>query len=180
MRAREDLAGRTFGRLKVLYYTRSNGKGPLYLCRCQCGTEKEIRGSDFTVGDTKSCGCLRRDKAHEMAVKKHDARIAKLAETRHVREAAGEKLTARNERILLAQWSGQPYSVIAKEFGVVPGRVAYIVRQVRNSERGQALLKEWTTARQDIEAMLKPFIGRTVDAALICEVKDALRGAITP
>lgn len=29
-----------------------------WLCRCECGNEKVIRGSSFIGGGTKSCGCL--------------------------------------------------------------------------------------------------------------------------
>jgi len=30
-----------------------------YLCRCDCGIEKELPAGDFTTGNTKSCGCYR-------------------------------------------------------------------------------------------------------------------------
>jgi len=33
----------------------------LYLCRCQCGVEKIITGTNLRRGNTKSCGCLRRE-----------------------------------------------------------------------------------------------------------------------
>lgn len=36
-----------------------------YLCRCKCGTEKVIQGGLLTSGNTKSCGCLKREKARE-------------------------------------------------------------------------------------------------------------------
>jgi hypothetical protein len=39
--------------------------GAEYLCRCDCGTFKEVRGSKLLAGTTKSCGCWARDKARE-------------------------------------------------------------------------------------------------------------------
>lgn len=32
-----------------------------WLCKCDCGTEKAIRGISLTSGNTKSCGCLRNE-----------------------------------------------------------------------------------------------------------------------
>lgn len=64
-----DLTGRTFGRLKVIgrvptdkYY--SNPR-PMWLCECQCGNQKVVRGSNLRAELTRSCGCLRREKSAE-------------------------------------------------------------------------------------------------------------------
>ena len=58
--------GQVFGRLTVLEesappteYTAY--KGLWYRCRCQCGNTLVIRRSALMSGNTKSCGCLRRD-----------------------------------------------------------------------------------------------------------------------
>jgi hypothetical protein len=57
-----DLTGHRFGMLEVLHETDRKDKcGNLYwLCRCDCGTEKEILGSSLRNGHTLSCGCLRK------------------------------------------------------------------------------------------------------------------------
>lgn len=33
--------------------------GPIWLCRCDCGTLTLVRGGGLNSGKTKSCGCLR-------------------------------------------------------------------------------------------------------------------------
>lgn len=38
-----------------------------WLCRCDCGTEKVVKGEDLRNGDTKSCGCLNDEKRSERA-----------------------------------------------------------------------------------------------------------------
>lgn len=38
-----------------------------WLCRCDCGREVEVAGRHLRSGNTKSCGCLSRDKAAERA-----------------------------------------------------------------------------------------------------------------
>jgi len=57
-----DLTGKKFGRLTVIRRSYPNKKGqPMWLCKCDCGTEKIISGNRLKVGDAKSCGCLRKE-----------------------------------------------------------------------------------------------------------------------
>lgn len=54
-----DLTNQKFGSLLVIERRGSDEKGQaLWLCRCDCGKEKVIRGHDLKQG-TKSCGCSR-------------------------------------------------------------------------------------------------------------------------
>lgn len=62
-RRRLDLIGQRFGRLLVLKDVGNNKQGhSQWLCRCECGTEKIVRGSDLKNKHTTSCGCLRKPK----------------------------------------------------------------------------------------------------------------------
>lgn len=62
MSKRADLAGRRFGRLLALRYAGPSKRGhALWLCRCDCGTEKVASAGSFVHGRTQSCGCLRRE-----------------------------------------------------------------------------------------------------------------------
>lgn len=55
-----DLSGQVFGRLTVLSRATVRLKGnAVWVCRCSCGTEKEVRGTHLRNGDVKSCGCAR-------------------------------------------------------------------------------------------------------------------------
>jgi len=61
-----DLVGTTFGRLTVVARagttTKPSGGGdPTWACRCECGTEKVIRGKNLRSGQVRSCGCLARE-----------------------------------------------------------------------------------------------------------------------
>lgn len=49
-----DLTNQKFGRLTVLHYI-NNGT---WLCKCDCGNTKEVKGRNLRDGITKSCGCL--------------------------------------------------------------------------------------------------------------------------
>jgi len=37
----------------------AEGKSVTWLCKCECGKEKVIRGYSLTSGNSKSCGCVR-------------------------------------------------------------------------------------------------------------------------
>ena len=59
-----DLAGQKFGKLTVIkrvedHITPSGQHKQLWLCRCDCGNEKIIRGESLRNGSTMSCGCLK-------------------------------------------------------------------------------------------------------------------------
>lgn len=53
-----DLTGKRFGRWTVLEKAPSKGKsGARWVCKCECGTVKEIQGQTLRRGQSKSCGC---------------------------------------------------------------------------------------------------------------------------
>lgn len=55
-----DITGQRFGKLVVLKRVDNIGKRIAYLCRCDCGTEKVIRGESLRSGQSRSCGCAYR------------------------------------------------------------------------------------------------------------------------
>lgn len=60
-----DLTGKTFGKWIVLEraedYISGSSKFTQWKCRCECGTIKTLRGNTLRSGETKSCGCLRKN-----------------------------------------------------------------------------------------------------------------------
>ena len=78
VKTKEDLTGRTFGRLTVLKqtedYVQPNGKkSARWLCKCSCGNNKEVivAGSMLRNGNTRSCGCLQKEIAANMQMKEN-------------------------------------------------------------------------------------------------------------
>ena len=58
----EDLTGQRFGKLTVLRLAPEYKGGPaLWECRCDCGNLKTVRASKLKSGETKSCGCLKKE-----------------------------------------------------------------------------------------------------------------------
>ena len=51
-----DLTGQVIGKLTVLKQLGSNGTHMMYLCRCECGKEVTVRGTEMRNNRTRSCG----------------------------------------------------------------------------------------------------------------------------
>lgn len=57
-----DITGVKFGRLTVLRKSdMSSSNGVMWICKCECGVEKIIRGKHLRYGKINSCGCLERE-----------------------------------------------------------------------------------------------------------------------
>lgn len=57
----DDLTGMKFGKLTVESEPIIKCSRVFYLCRCDCGNTKMIRGDCIATGNTRSCGCMLRD-----------------------------------------------------------------------------------------------------------------------
>lgn len=78
----KDLTGRRFGLLTVKrrtddYVTRKGRHHLMWLCLCECGTEKPVRGSHLKSGSVVSCGCQNQRKLRE-AITTHGLRHHRL------------------------------------------------------------------------------------------------------
>lgn len=62
-RRRSNLVGKQFGKLTVIKRVECSFKESYYLCKCECGNEKIIRGAHLTNGKILSCGCWQRQRA---------------------------------------------------------------------------------------------------------------------
>ncbi len=64
-----DVVGQRYGRLVVVERTTIFVKGrtvPCWKCQCDCGNIAFLQGSNVRRGNTKSCGCYRREKARQL------------------------------------------------------------------------------------------------------------------
>ena len=59
----KDLTGKTFGRLTVIkrVLPQRVKQHTQYLCKCVCGKEKMVYGTNLSMGVSKSCGCLTKE-----------------------------------------------------------------------------------------------------------------------
>lgn len=74
----KDLTGQRFGRFIVVSLAGRDKYGyVLWLCRCDCGNERIVRGCRLMSGYTKSCGCYQKKRASECHTK-HGGRHTRL------------------------------------------------------------------------------------------------------
>lgn len=67
----KDLTGQRFGRLTALKFNNINPKNrcAVWLCKCDCGNTLLIDSSRLTSGNTKSCGCIKKELNKTRAIK---------------------------------------------------------------------------------------------------------------
>lgn len=92
----KDLTGQKFNRLTVVERRGSNKEQrPLWLCRCDCGSEKLISGKSLRNGHAQSCGCYNRD-------------LTAIRNARHGYAARGSKLPEHNVWCRMRQRCANP------------------------------------------------------------------------
>ncbi len=72
--AKRDLTGQRFGRLVVVRQdVDKDSRYSYWICDCDCGNEKSIRGTSLTSGRQVSCGCIGKERLSlgSRALKKH-------------------------------------------------------------------------------------------------------------
>lgn len=65
-----DLTGQRFGSLTVIERAENRNGMSYWLCKCDCGTIKEVRGQHLRYGEIISCGCVGKEHA-KIAKYKH-------------------------------------------------------------------------------------------------------------
>ena len=62
----DNLVGQTFGRLTVIERVENNKDGQaMWKCVCGCGKEVVVSGKNLKNGNTKSCGCLKKEHRYD-------------------------------------------------------------------------------------------------------------------
>jgi len=88
-----DLTGKRFGRLTVLERDTTVKGTPVWICKCDCGTIKKIRGLHLKNGVTLSCGCLNKEATSKArSVDLTGQRFGKLVVTHRVGSKNGRAL----------------------------------------------------------------------------------------
>jgi len=73
-----SLVGRRFGRLIVKESAGKVKHEAIWLCMCDCGNKKIVRGSHLKSGDTSSCGCLKRENIRKSKIVHGAAIVGKV------------------------------------------------------------------------------------------------------
>lgn len=126
MSQRINLQGQRFGAWSVIAFGGANQKGQtLWLCRCDCGTERAVVAQSLRNCTSTSCGCLRGDKIAESKTKHgHAAIFARTDKQAASRSATSEgwgagrkalvKLSSTQETLTYQRWISMKARVRSK------------------------------------------------------------------
>ena len=64
-----NLAGKTFGQICVISCAKNKGRRTMWNCSCVCGQKFRAETTNIKNGNTKSCGCRRRQVARKTMFK---------------------------------------------------------------------------------------------------------------
>ena len=70
-----DLTGQKFGRWLVLSEAETKKYRRYWLCKCDCGVEKEVQQNKLRGGHTQSCGCLNKERMTKHGMHKNPIHI---------------------------------------------------------------------------------------------------------
>lgn len=59
---RLDLTGQRFGKLVVIEFGEMRKCHSYWLCKCDCGNSFVTQGTSLKTGNTKSCGCIKKER----------------------------------------------------------------------------------------------------------------------
>lgn len=95
----KDLTGYRFNKWLVLKYGHTNNNGDSYwLCRCDCGIEKEIRRDHLRNGGSKSCGCLQKETLRNRCVTHGHTVNKKVSKTYNAWSSMKKRCTNKNHK----------------------------------------------------------------------------------
>lgn len=60
-----DISGEKFARWTVLEFSHTHSRTAFWRCQCECGTVSTVKGSALRKGQSKSCGCLQKERVCE-------------------------------------------------------------------------------------------------------------------
>lgn len=160
-----DELGKRYGRWIVIKRVENNKyKYARWLCRCDCGNEKEILGILLRRGSSRGCGCLRRELAKQTyVVDRIGQRYSKLIVIRQVKSVKGRtqwlckcdcgKFTVVAARSLQYKKT-RSCGCLRGEIRLLPGSDAafnHLVSAMKCSAEKRGL--EWGLTKEEIKAL---------------------------
>ncbi|MBQ5979426.1 MAG: hypothetical protein IJL58_05350 [Bacteroidales bacterium] len=105
----DDITGQRFGKLTALKLFEVKNNSAYWLCRCDCGTLKTIRGRNLRSGATVSCGCIRSDAALAYRQRLREERMAAAKLERERKQAEIRQEEFRRRQMIRNQEAGMDF-----------------------------------------------------------------------
>lgn len=158
-----QLEGMIFGRLHVINFAGANAKGDsFWVCMCNCGKVRKVRGRNLRSGNTTSCGCYQKERASASALRQSGIKrkLEHLPEKEIVRQLLDTNATTRS---LAKQYDCCPTSIglIYQKYTSGEQRLNAKIRKQAKSLRGYKFSSERRNAHsKKMEGGKNPFYGK--------------------
>ena len=141
------MIGKTYGRLTVVKRT-----GRRVLCKCSCGTTKEVDRFSVLRGDTQSCGCLQKERTRETSTTHGGHRLPEYRVWRNILSRCYNKNDPRYDRYGgrgITVYSGwrRSFEAFLRDVGPRPG-FGYSIDRIDNDRGYEPGNMRWATAKE--------------------------------
>lgn len=143
MRKSIDLTGKKYCRLTVIDKEKKNKRNgdAVWMCRCDCGNYTAVDAYLLRSGQTKSCGCLRKEISRENALTNQKF-VDNIGNEANLNDENGIRTSVRSKTIRNSS------GVIGVSFDKGSGK--WLARLMKNNQ--YRLLKSFATFNEAVEA----------------------------
>lgn len=128
VRENPDLIGQVFGKLTVIELDQESSGRRKWICKCSCGNTVSVREYNLKSGNTKSCGCTRKEKS---SVRNLNVKQVKTRDNQ-----GGVYYFQPGEIILKGNYESESYkkSSEVKEYKLPPKELAAYLEELKTKE----------------------------------------------
>ena len=128
VRENPDLTEQVFGKLTVIELDQESSGRRKWICKCSCGNTVSVREYNLKSGNTKSCGCTRKEKS---SVRNLNVKQVKTRDNQ-----GGVYYFQPGEIILKGNYESESYkkSSEVKEYKLPPKELAAYLEELKTKE----------------------------------------------
>lgn len=126
VRENPDLTEQVFGKLTVIELDQESSGRRKWICKCSCGNTVSVREYNLKSGNTKSCGCTRKEKS---SVRNLNVKQVKTRDNQ-----GGVYYFQPGEIILKGNYESEKKSSEVKEYKLPPKELAAYLEELKTKE----------------------------------------------
>lgn len=121
-----DLIGQVFGKLTVIELDQESSGRRKWICKCSCGNTVSVREYNLKSGNTKSCGCTRKEKS---SVRNLNVKQVKTRDNQ-----GGVYYFQPGEIVLKGNYESEKKRSKVKEYKLPPKELAAYLEELKTKE----------------------------------------------
>lgn len=121
-----DLTEQVFGKLTVIELDQESSGRRKWICKCSCGNTVSVREYNLKSGNTKSCGCTRKEKS---SVRNLNVKQVKTRDNQ-----GGVYYFQPGEIVLKGNYEGEKKCGSAKQYKLSPEELAAYLKELEHKK----------------------------------------------